>query len=207
ELLGDWPARQVADPPAVNGGERRVHLDHDSQQTQIGLAFPSVPYRNEAYFEAYAGIWALGGGSSTRFFTEVREKRGLAYDVSAFTSNVTRDVASVLCYAGTTAQRAQETLDVMLAELRRLPQGISQEELDFLKARVKSSLIMQQESSSARSGAIARDWYHLGRVRTLDELGTIVDGLTVERINRYLVAHPPRDLTIVTLGPEKLAVN
>ena len=95
----------------------------------------------------------------------------------------------------------------MLAELRRLPQGIVQEELDFLTARVKSSLIMQQESSSARSGAIARDWYHLSRVRTLDELGAIVDGLTVERINRYLAARPPRDLTVVTLGLEALVVN
>ncbi len=166
-----------------------------------------MPYRDEEYFAAYAGIWALGGGGfSTRFFVEVREKRGLCYSVSAFPYNLTRDLASVLCYAGTTAQRAQETLDVMLAELRRLPQGISQTELDLLKARVKSSLIMQQESSSARSGAIARDWYHLGRVRTLDELSAIVDDLSVERINRYLIAHPPRDLTVVTLGPEPLRI-
>ncbi len=208
ELLGDWPRRQVADPARMNGGQRRLHIEHESQQTQIGIAFASVPYRHEEYFAAYAGIWALGGGGfSTRFFLEVREKRGLCYSVSAFPYNVTRDVASVLCYAGTTAQRAQETLDVMLAELRRLPQGISQTELDLLKARVKSSLIMQQESSSSRSASIARDWYHLGRVRTLDELSAIVDGLTVERINRYLAAYPPRDLTVVTLGPEALRVN
>ncbi len=208
ELLGDWPRRHVPDPAPVSGGQRRLHIDHESQQTQIAIAFPSVPYRDEEYFAAYAGIWALGGGGfSTRFFVEVREKRGLCYAVSAFPYNVTRDLAGVMCYAGTTAQRAQETLDVMLAELLRLPQGISQTELDLLKARVKSSLIMQQESSSARSGAIARDWYHLGRVRTLDELSAIIDALTVERINRYLAAHPPRDLTVVTLGPEPLRVE
>jgi len=208
ELLGDWPSRQVAPPPSVNGGQRRLHLEHDSQQTQVGIAFSWVPYRDPEYFESFAGIWALGGGGfSTRFFLEVREKRGLCYAISASPYNITRDLAAVLCYAGTTAQRAQETLDVMLEELRRLPQGITQSELDFLKARVKSSLIMQQESSSARSGAIARDWYHLGRVRTLDELSAIVDGLTVERINRHLAAHPPRDLTIVTLGPEELQVG
>jgi predicted Zn-dependent peptidase len=204
-LLGDWPARNVDRPAAKGAGERRVHITHESQQTHIGIAFPWVPYRDPEYFEAFAGIWALGGsGFSTRFFAEVREKRGLCYSVSAFPYNVTRDTASVLCYAGTTAQRAQETLDVMGAELRRLPEGISQTELDLLKARLKSSLIMQQESSSARSGAIARDWYHLGRVRTLDELSTIVDNLAVDRINRHLAAHPPLDFTVVTLGPEAL---
>jgi predicted Zn-dependent peptidase len=211
ELLGDWTTRQVASPPATSGSKSRVpgvHIEHDSQQTQIGIAFPWVTYRDPEYFEAFAGIWALGGGGfSTRFFAEVREKRGLCYAVSAFPYNVTRDTASVLCYAGTTAQRAQETLDVMLAEVKRLPQGIAQGELDMLKARLKSSLIMQQESSSARSGAVARDWYHLGRVRTLDELSAIVDGLAVERINRHLATHPPRDFTVLTLGPEALRVG
>ena len=58
-----------------------------------------------------------------------------------------RDRASVLCYAGTTAERAQETLDVTVSELQRLGEGIEQSELDRLKARIKSSLIMQQEST------------------------------------------------------------
>lgn len=208
ELLGDWPAQEVPLPTPGASGPRRVHIDHDSQQTHIGIAFSSIPYRDEHYFEAYAGIWALGGGGfSTRFFTEVREKRGLCYAIAAFPYGPTRDLSSVICFAGTTAERAQTTLDVMLAELRRLPQGITATELDLLKARVKSSLIMQQESSSSRSGSIASDWYHLGRVRTLDELGAIVDGLTVERINRHLASHPPQDLTVVTLGPQELQVS
>ena len=70
--------------------------------------------------------------------------------------------------------------------------GIEEHELDRLKARIKSALIMQQESSSARSGAVARDWYHLGRVRTLDEVGRLVDELTCASINAYLADHPAR---------------
>ncbi len=65
---------------------------------------------------------------------------------------------------------------------------------------------MQQESTSAHSAAIARDWYYLGRVRTLDELAAIVDGLSRESINAYLADHPPKDFTIVTLGPKPLEV-
>ncbi len=112
----------------------------------------------------------------------------------------------MLCYAGTSAERAQETLDVTLSELVGLSAGVRADELARLKARIKSSLIMQQESSSSRSGAVARDWYHLGRVRTLDELSQRIDALNCEAINAYLSGHPPRDFTIVTLGPNPLEV-
>ena len=90
----------------------------------------------------------------------------------------------MFCYAGTGAERAQETLDVTSAELVRLAEGIEEHELDRLKARIKSALIMQQESSSARSSSIARDWYHLGRARTLDEVGRLIDGLTLPQHQR-----------------------
>ena len=50
---------------------------------------------------------------------------------------------------------------------------------------------MQQESSSARSSSLARDWYHLGRARTLDEVGRLIDGLSSRSINAYLAEHPP----------------
>ncbi len=204
-LFGDW--QQVADSPVATGptGIRLEHLHHDGNQTHIGIAYDSVPYRDPDYFQASGAVGVLSGGMSSRLFSEVREKRGLCYTVYA-SYHTLRDRACVMCYAGTTAPRAQETLDVTLGELQRLAAGVQENELARLKARVKSSLVMQQESSSARSGAIARDWYHLGRVRTLDEIGALVDALSCESINTYLAAHPPRDFTIVTLGPEPLKV-
>ncbi len=204
-LFGDWPKgpdQSVADGPV---GPRLEHLDHEGNQTHIGIAYDSVPYRDPDYFQASGAVGVLSGGMSSRLFTEVREKRGLCYTVYA-SYHTLRDRACVLCYAGTTAPRAQETLDVTLGELKRLASGVQENELSRLKARVKSSLVMQQESSSARSGAIARDWHHLGRVRTLDEIGALVDGLSCDSINAYLAAHPPRDFTIVTLGPQPLKV-
>jgi predicted Zn-dependent peptidase len=150
-------------------------------------------------------VGVLGGGTSARLFTEVRERRGLCYSVYA-SYHTLRDRGGVFCYAGTSAERAQETLDVTAAELVRLARGIEEHELARLKARIKSSLIMQQESSSSRSASIARDWYHLGRVRSLDEVSALVDGLNSQRINAYLAEHPPRDFTVVTLGPDELEV-
>jgi predicted Zn-dependent peptidase len=63
---------------------------------------------------------------------------------------------------------------------------------------------MQEESTSARAGAIATDWYYLGRVRTFDEIQAAIDGLSGEAILGYLERHPVRDITVVTLGPEPL---
>lgn len=203
KLFADWEPAPL--PPIVEvapTGKYR-HIQHDSNQTQIGLAYASVPYPHPDYFQARGAVGVLSDGMSSRLFTEVREKRGLCYTVYASCHSL-KDRGSVVCYAGTTTERAQETLDVMFAELQRLEQGIEPDELDRLKARIKSSLIMQQESSMARSGSIAADWYYLNRIRTLDELGAIIDGLTCESINQYLTAHPPRDFVAVTLGAKPL---
>ena len=203
EVFGDWKPGDWSEPEEGDLKIYRDHLDHDSSQTQIALAYPSLPYKHEDYFQAWGAVGVLSEGSSSRLFTEVREKRGLCYSVGASMRSL-RAHGSVFCHAGTTAERAQETLEVMIAELVKLSQGIESEELDRLKAKMKSSLIMSQESSMARAGALARDWYHLERVRSLDEIAERVDALSPTSINRYLAQHPPTDFTVVTLGPQPL---
>ena len=66
---------------------------------------------------------------------------------------------------------------------------------------------MQQESSSGRSSSLAFDWYHLGRARTLEEVEGLIDGLSSASINAYLAENPPKDFTVVTLGPQSLEVH
>lgn len=202
-LFGDWPTVDVAPAVESEPDSGSAHVSHDSNQCHIGIAFPSVPYRDPEYMRAWSAVGILSSGMSSRLFTEVREKRGLCYTVSA-SLQTQLERARVLCYAGTTAERAQETLDVTFAELVRLREGVEPSELDRLKARIKSGLIMQQESTSARSGAIARDWYHLGRVRPLEEVSDLVDALTSADINEFLAKHPPADFTFATLGPAAL---
>ncbi len=131
--------------------------------------------------------------------------RGLCYSIYALCHSV-KERGCVICYAGTTTERAQETLDVVVQQLRQLGDGVQLDELQRLKARLKSALIMQQESSSARAGSIAADWYYLGRVQTLEEVRAIVEGLTCDSINSYLAAHPPDDFLVVTLGQQTLEI-
>ena len=203
EHFGSWEQGHGLLAPEVPPPQKYLHVPAESSQTHIGIAFQGVPYSHADYFQLRGAVGVLSDGMSSRLFTEVREKRGLCYTVYAVSHSL-RDRAGVFAYAGTTKERAQETLDVMAAELHGLFRGIEQAELDRLKGRIKRSLILQQESSPSRSGSIANDWYYLGRVRTMDELRKIIDGLTVESINEYLAAHPPGEFTVVTLGAEGL---
>ena len=204
-LWGDWEPTATELPVGGQPRERYLHLPHESSQTHVAVAYNTVPYGHPDYYQARGAVGVLSDGMSSRLFTEVRERRGLCYTVFA-AMHSTRDRGSVLCYAGTSTDRAQETLDVMLAELKRIALGIEPEELDRLKARVKSSLIMQQESSRGRSASIAADWYYLERVQTLEELSRIIDDLTCDTINEHLSQNPPRDFTVVTLGEKELEV-
>jgi predicted Zn-dependent peptidase len=203
--FGNWQPQAVPTVTTGPRGPRIRHVPHESQQTHIALAWSAPPYRDDESYDATAAVSILGGGSSSRLFTEVRERRGLCYSVSAG-YQTHRDFAIALCYAGTTAARSQETLDVMLAEIQRLPGSLSAAELDRVKARAKSGLVMQQESSAARAGSIARQWYHLGGMRTLAEELARYDRLSVASIEAWLAGHPPRDVSVVCLGPEPLEV-
>jgi predicted Zn-dependent peptidase len=202
-LFGDWGRKPAPTFQTAPGGPPRDHIALDSAQTHIGIAYDSVPYRDPDYYAAWAAVSVLSGGMSSRLFTEVRERRGLCYSVHASLSSL-RDEARVLCYAGTMAERAQETLDVTVRELKRLADGVGEDELARCKARAKSSLIMQQESTIARSSSIARDWYHLNRVTTLAEVRDKIDGLTVNDVLDYVHQHPARDFTILTIGSKPL---
>lgn len=110
----------------------------------------------------------------------------------------------MVCYSGTSSERAQETVNVIVEQLLNLKNGIQEDELRRLKVQIRSGMVMQQESCRSRAGAIAGDWFHLGRVRLLEEITDAVNGLTVESINEYLNNHPPGNFDLVTLGPEPL---
>jgi predicted Zn-dependent peptidase len=205
-LFGDWSGKaETALAPGATPGNR-AHLSKDLEQTQIGVAYPSVPIGEPDYYAALGAVNVLSGNMSSRLFTEVREKEGLCYSVWA-TYQTLKDRARVVCYAGSRNERAQRTLDVLLRELRRLPDGVEADEVERVQAGLKSSLIMQQESTAGRALSLASDWYYLGRVRSFDEIRAAIDGLTPQSIGEHLRRCPPRDFTIVTLGPKPLTAD
>jgi len=206
KLFGDWAKNTPSETEETPSESTRDHMTSDSQQTHIGIAYPSVPYDHEDYYQARGAVGVLSDGMSSRLFTEVREKEGLCYTIfAAFAPQ--RDRGAVFCYAASGTDTAQETLDITLRELRRMKDGVTENELNRVKAKIKSLLIMQQESSGARSIAMANDWYHLGRIRSMNEISSAMGGLTAESISDFLRRDPPRDFRIATLGKEPLSVS
>ena len=205
ELFGDWTPQTYPEPAETAGGCRYVHIPYESNQTHLGIAFGAVPLEHPDYPAAWSGVNALSGGVSGRLFTEIREKRGLCYAVSASYLTLARR-GCVFCYCGSTAAKAQESLDVLLEEFRKLKDGITEEELRRVVVRAKYSLVTQQESTSSRSAAMARDWYHLGRVRSKEEIEQTLASLTTDRVNDYWKSQPVGPFYIVSLGPEPMSI-
>ena len=206
KYFGDW---KKGNTPLVTEMPPPGHHHHEfqeSEQTHIGIAYPSLLETDPDYYKVRLAIEALSGGMSGRLFTEIREKRGLVYNVSAGYSSL-KNHGSILGYAGTSNDRAQATLDCFIEELHRLTKGITQAELDRAKTGIKASTIMQGESTSARAGAIAHDYFIRGRIRTLDEIKDAIDSVTLEQVNAYLASNKPGPFTIVTVGPKELKRN
>jgi predicted Zn-dependent peptidase len=201
--FGPWAAGEptpITEQPAPRG---TFHVRQKTNQSQIGLAWDAIPDSHPDSVLLQSAMNVLSGSMGARLFTEIREKQGLCYAVHASYASL-KKTGAVLGYSGTSPDRAQRTLDSFITELQRLSQGVTAEELDRAKIGMKSRVIMQGESSGARAGAIAYDYYHRGRTRTLDELRELIESVTLDRVNDFLAAHPIKDLTVVTIGPDAL---
>ena len=86
ELFNAWtskPEPELQRTPPEHGVH---HLQFDSQQTQIAIAYNSVPYSHPDYFQARGSVGVLSDGMSSRLFHEVREKRGALLQCLRFLS-------------------------------------------------------------------------------------------------------------------------
>jgi len=204
--FADWTGNgnELAPTTEPKGGYDHEHSD--TQQIQIAMAY-DAPMETDPNADLHRiAVACLSGGMSGRLFTEVREKRGLCYAV--FASYGTRpDAGTVTAYAGTTTARAQETLDVMRSEIEKISEGVSQDEFDRAVVGLRSRLVMQGESTSARSTAIASDQVVIGRPRTLQERAEAIEPITLDQLNAYLADHPWKNPTLATIGSAELQVS
>jgi len=207
ENLFETDAQKPLKPVAL--GERPgryTHLNNDGAQVHIALCTETVKPADEDYYNARVAISVLSGGMSARLFTEVREKRGLCYAIGARYHGL-KEAAGIMCYAGTTPEKGQETLDCVIGEFNRLGRGISEEEIQRAKVGLKASLILQSESSSSRAGGIGSDYYMLGRVRNLDEIKNKIEQTTVGSVLGFLQNNKFKNFTVVTIGPKELIID
>lgn len=205
-LFGDWQGAPPPPPtPQARSEALYQHLQQDTNQTQIAVAYSGRTPDDPMYYHERLALNVLSGGMGARLFTEVREKRGLVYTVMAV-PRVYRNLGLTLGYAGTQPERAQECIEVLLAELVRIREGVTAQELEQARIGLLSALVMQGESTGARAGAIASDIFQVGRPRTLAEIRARIDAVTLESLNDYLAAQPTPTFTVLTLGPAPVTV-
>jgi predicted Zn-dependent peptidase len=201
--LATWQGEDLMMTPVVVNPRSQRHQDSDTAQTQIGVAYPGVAPGQQGWYEHALATNVLSGGMGARLFSEVREKRGLVYSVAAFNRAV-RDYGYTMSYAGTTPERADETLDVLLTELTRIREGVTSAELERARTGILSQLVMQGESSRARASSLAQDCFLLDRPRPIEEIKEAIQAVTLEGLNHHLAKRPEPEFTILTLGPKAL---
>lgn len=206
ELLAGWTGSAVEAPKGPPQARGYAHDADKTNQVQVVVVHDAPPEPHPDAILEKVVVSVLSGGMSARLFSEVREKRGLCYSVSASYSSG-RDFGAVLSYVGTTPERAQESLDVLASELHRIHTPDGRVELDEFRRAVvgmKSRLVFSGESTSARAGALAADQHRIGRPRTLAELAGAVDAVTLDAVNAYLARRSPGRATVQTVGPAAL---
>src|ERR1700716_147570 len=184
QTFGGLPAKAsltpVADVEAAKPPQREF-IPLDAPQTVVTFGGPGIKRHDPNFMAGYVVNHILGGGgSSSRLYREVREKRGLAYSVSEYLLWMDRS-ALFVGNTGTRADRAGETVDAINKEVRRMAEdGPTQQELDEAKSYLKGSQMLALDTSSKLASALLQ--YQIDRlgIDYIERRNSIVDAVTLD---------------------------
>jgi predicted Zn-dependent peptidase len=179
------------------------HYDKKLEQQQIGVCWPGVEATHDDFPVQQLVVGILAGGMSGRLFTEVREKRGLVYWVSAW-QETPRGTGMMFMGASTTPERCEQTYSTLLREVDRLSEDIAEEELDRAKTGILAGWETRGDTTRSRCAELAGDLFYYGRPLSVDEKVERIKAVRIGDIKRYLADHPRDRLCVVTLGPRTL---
>lgn len=190
-------ARPPAVPAQYGGGDLR--LERKLEQTHVVVGFEGRSFHNPDNYAAHIFANAVGGGMSSRLFQDVREQRGLAYEIYSF-HWAYADTGLFGFYAATAPRDVAELMPVAIDCLGKAAQDLSPAEVERAKAQMKVSLLAVLESSSARAEQIARQLLALGRVLPREEIIGAIDRLTLADVRRAGVALLATPATVASIG-------
>jgi predicted Zn-dependent peptidase len=207
ELLGDLQGASAAGPDPVElvtDGDRprvKVHTK-SSDQAHVCLGARSYPLEHPDRYVLQLLATVLGGGMSSRLFTEVRERRGLAYYVFGTNHSYT-DAGSLYSQAGVDIARIDEAVTTIVRELRRMAEEpVPAEELEKARSFAKGRFVLQLESPQGTIMYGLRREVLEGRAVEPDDVLAELDRVTVEdvqRVARDVVAEGGLNLALI--GP------
>ena len=183
-LFGKWAARQLSTGYTTNDKqtEAKVRIEpQDIEQAHLCLAVHGFSHSHQQRFTIDLLNIVLGGGMSSRLFAEIRERRGLAYDIHSYTEHFLSS-GSFAVYAGVDPQKVETVVTAILEEIRKLKQGITADELTRAKELSKGRSYLRLEDS--RNVAL---WHGtqeilLRKILSLDDIIALVDAITMEEL-------------------------
>jgi predicted Zn-dependent peptidase len=206
KLLGDLASADSGAPVEVDlpsPAKPKVRVQHKaSDQAHLILGTLSRPTQHPDRYVLQVLAAILGGGMSSRLFTEVRERRGLAYYI--FCHNSTYAETGTLCVqAGVDLNRVDEAIATIVAELRRIvAEPVPEAELAKAKECLKGRLVLQLETPQGLiSFGLRREVVEDGAVDPAEVLAGIdaVDRESIERVAREIIGE--RALHLALIGP------
>ena len=196
-----WKVQEVA--PKVSG--RTIVIEKPLKQSNILFADRGLMRKDPDFYTAYVMNHILGGGGFTsRLYTEVREKRGLAYSVYTYLHPMDRS-AIYAGGAGTANARVAETLKVVRDEWAKLAKdGVTEAELTAAKQYLTGSFPLRFTATERIAAMlVGMQTEDLG-IDYLDKRNSYIEAVTLDDIRRVArkLLHPD-DLTIVVVGEPK----
>ncbi|HEY6049011.1 MAG TPA: pitrilysin family protein [Sphingomicrobium sp.] len=171
--MEDWPGVPIG-RAEFTGGVRNDRREFEQAHWCLGLpGFPAADARLPALT---VFVQALGGGMSSRLFQELREERGLAYSVSAW-SQAYADTGIVALSCAADRNRAVESMHVARSVLVDAVEGLSEAEVQRARAQIVAGLLMSLETAQGRADHMARSIEVFGRILSLEELLEQVRGV------------------------------
>jgi len=189
-----------AEPATYQGGEQR--RQRKLEQAHVVLGLQGLSWRDPDHYAMHVFSNLLGGGMSSRLFQEVREKRGLCYEVYSFFSPFS-DSGVFAVYGGTGDMQLADFTPVVLDTLMAAAASPTEAEVARAKAQMKMSLLTALESPGRRAEQMARHMLAYGRVMPRSEIVGVIDAITVDDVRRVaqgLLSSPP---TLSAIGPIK----
>jgi predicted Zn-dependent peptidase len=152
------------------------------EQVQICLGVPAPPITDDNRYATLILNTVLGGGMSSRLFQTIREERGMAYSIYSDLSPY-RDTGTLCVYAGTSAGKALEVVELILTEFKILKQELlTEEELTRAKDQVKGNILLGLESSNSRMANLARQEMYFHNFFTVDEVIARIDQVEAAQV-------------------------
>ena len=192
----------AAEPASFIGGASHDRRRFD--QTHIAFAHPGAANRDEDVHALGLFAGAAGGGASSRLFQELREKRGLAYSIYAWTHSYA-DTGLFGVYCATARGDAVEAYALARQVLRETAETLSEAELARARAQAKAGLLMGLESVAQRCDHLARMIQAHGRIVPAAETVAAINTVTLAQARAAGANAISGGLATATVGGAKLA--